>query len=240
MQSQWRITVKRIVRFAVLVGVSLAFLPPGLRASGGSPMPRSGGSSSMPSAPRKTPEEQAVDHYNAGLKMRDKALALQKEAAEAAGEKDRMKLEKKAQQEFGKAISQFRTATEKNPRFYQAFSDLGFALRKTGDYPAALETYDRALTLSPTYAPAIEYRAEAYLGLDRVEDAKKAYMALFPGDRDQADELLKAMKGWVEKRRVEPGTLTPDAVQEFSHWVDQRAELAGQTPSVSELQQRQW
>src|SRR5207249_4008968 len=87
---------------------------------------------------------------------------------------------------------------------------------------------------------AIEYRAEAYLGLDRVEEAKKAYMALFTGDRGRADELLQAMKGWVEKRRAEPGTLAPDTVQEFSRWVGQREELAGQTPSVSELQQRKW
>ena len=94
--------------------------------------------------------------------------------------------------------------------------------------------------MSPDYTPAIEYRAEAYLALDRVEDAKKAYMALFQGDRARSDELLEAMKGWVEKRRGEPGTLTPEAVQEFSRWVDQRAELAGQTPSVSELQQRRW
>ena len=132
------------------------------------------------------------------------------------------------------------TATVKDARFYQAYSDLGFALRKTGDYAAALETYDHAISLAPTYSPALEYRGEAYLALDRVEDAKKAYMALFPGDRGRADELLAAMKGWVEKRRAEPGTLTPDAIREFSHWVDQRAELAGQTPSVSELQQRRW
>jgi hypothetical protein len=98
-------TVQRIVGLATLVGVCLVFLSPDLRASGGSSMPRSGGSSSMPSAPRKTPEEQAVDLYNAGLKMRDKALALQKEAAHAGSEKDRAKLEGKAQKEFGKAIS---------------------------------------------------------------------------------------------------------------------------------------
>lgn len=45
----------------------------------------------------------------------------------------------------------------------------------------------------------------------------------------RADELLEAMKGWVEKRRVAPGTMTPDA-----------EELASQTPSVSELRQRKW
>ena len=232
--------MQRVVSTAVLVGVFLAFMPSGLRASGGSHMPPSGGSSSMPSAPRKTPEQQAVDYYNAGIKFRDKALGFQKEAAQATSEKDRAKLEERARKQFEKAIPQFRSATEKNPRFHEAYSDLGFALRKTGDYAAALETYDHAIALMPTYTPAIEYRAEAYLGLDRVEDAKKAYMALFTSDRGRADELLAAMKGWVEKRRADPGTLTPDAVQEFSGWVTLRDESAKQTPTVSELQQRKW
>src|SRR2546422_10146655 len=79
----WRITMQRIGGLVALIGVSFAFLGPDLRASGGSPMPRSGGSSSMPSAPRKTPEEQAVGDYNAGLKVRDKVPALQRESAQA-------------------------------------------------------------------------------------------------------------------------------------------------------------
>ena len=233
--------MKKLAGPAVLVGVLIAsFLPAALWASGGSHAPKPGGSSSMPPAQRKTPEQQAVDHYNTGLKWRDKALAYLEEAAQPAGAEDRAKLERKAQQSFEKAIVQFREATVKFPRYYQAYSDLGFALRKTGDHTGALEAYDHALSLSPAYAPAIEYRGEAYLGLDRVEDAKSAYMALFPADRGQADLLLKAMKGWVEKRRTEPGSLTPDAVQEFSAWLAQREELAGQTPSVSELQQRKW
>ncbi len=231
--------MQRIVGVAVLAGAFVAFLPPALWASGGSSMPRSGGPS-MPSAPRKTPEQEAVDDYNAGLNYRDRALTLEGEAAQAKSDKERAKLESKAQKEFGKAVSEFRTATEKNPNFYQACSDLGFALRKTGDYTGALEVYDRAIGLEPTYSPAIEYRAEAYLGLDRVEDSKKAYMRLFSIDRGEAGKLLKAMKGWVEKRRADPGKLTADAVQEFSGWVAQREELAGQTPSVSELQQRKW
>ena len=233
--------MKRLAGPSVLVGVLISsFLPAALRASGGSHAPRPGGSSSSMPAPKKTPEQQAVDHYNAGLKLRDKALAFQTEEAQASGPGERTKLEKKAQQAFEKAIVQFREATAKYPRYYQAYSDLGFALRKTGDHTGALEAYDHALSLSPAYAPAIEYRGEAYLGLDRVEDAKSAYMALFGADRGQADLLLKAMKGWVEKRRAEPGSLSPDSVQEFSAWLSQREELAGQTPSVSELQQRKW
>ena len=233
-------TVQRIVRVAVLVGGFIALMPSGLRASGGSEMPRSRGASGMPSAPQKTPEQQAVEYYDAGIKYRDKALAYEKEAAQAGSEKARAKLESKAQREFEKAVTQLRSATEKDPNFYQACSDLGFVLRKTGDYAGALELYNRAVSLAPTYAPAIEYRGEAYLGLDRVEDSKKAYMQLFSINRGEADQLLKAMKGWVEKRRAEPGKLAPDAIQEFSAWVAQREELARQTPTVSELQQRKW
>ena len=232
--------MQRILRYALLFGVSCALVHTGPRASGGSPVPRPGGSSSAPNVVRKSPQEEAEDHYNAGLKLRDKALAYEKEAAQAGSDKERAKYEKKAKQEYEKAISEFRTATQKNPRFHEAYSDLGFALRKTGDYPAALDTYGRALDIDPSYTPAIEYRGEAYLALDRLEDSKKAYMTLFPADRGRADELLKAMQGWVQKRRTDPGTLTPDAVQEFSKWVDERAGLAGQTPSLSELQQRKW
>ena len=231
--------MRKILRHAVLMGVSLAVVNPGLWASGGSPVPRPGGSSN-PNIVRKSPQEEAEDHYNAGLKLRDKALSYERDAAQATTDKERAKLEKKAKQEFEKSISEFRTATQKNPRFHEAYSDLGFALRKTGDYPTALETYDRALALDPSYSPAIEYRAEAYLALDRVEDSKKSYMTLLSIDRGRADELLKAMKGWVEKRKADPGGMTPDAVQEFSKWVDERAGLASQTPSLSQLQERKW
>ena len=232
--------MQRIVRVALLVGAFIAFIPPGLRASGGSELPRDRGGSAMPSAPRKTPEQEAVEYYDSGIKFRDKALALEKEAAQAGSDKARAKLENKAQREFEKAVSQLRTATERDPNFYQACSDLGFVLRKTGDYAGALELYNRAVSLAPTYAPAIEYRGEAYLGLDRVEDSKHAYMQLFSMNRGEADQLLKAMKGWVEKRRTEPGKMAPDAIQEFSAWVAQREALAQQTPTESELQQRKW
>jgi tetratricopeptide (TPR) repeat protein len=229
------------LRFLVLASFLLPLLPLPARASGGAPMQPPGAPSSMESAPpRKSPEEEAVDHYNAGIKMRDRALALQKEAEQASDEKDRAKLEKKAQKEFQRAVSEFQEATQKNPSFYQATSDLGFVLRKTGQYTVALEYYNRALSLAPNYTPAIEYRGEAFLGLDRVEDAKQAYLQLFTGDRPKADELLKAMKGWVEKRSTAPGTLSADVVQGFAQWVKEREEIAGQTPAVSELQKLKW
>ena len=53
---------------------------------------------------------------------------------------------------------------------------MGFAYRKTGDYAKALEMYDKALALQPGFPDAIEYRGEAYLALNRIDDAKQAYL----------------------------------------------------------------
>ncbi|PYQ10049.1 MAG: hypothetical protein DMH00_11980 [Acidobacteria bacterium] len=234
----------KLVRLSLWFAMGILTLPAIVVASGGSSMPPptlpSTPSNSAPQPPHKSPAEEAAELYNSGIQHRDKALALQKEAAAAPAEKDRSKLEKKAGKEFEKAISDYRRATQLNDKFHQAFSDLGFCMRKTGDYNGALEAYNRALSLAPAYAPAIEYRAGAYLGLDQVEDAKKAYLELFPSDRSRADELLGAMKGWVQKRQGDAGKMTPEMVQAFGTWVQEREELAKQTPSVSELQIRKW
>lgn len=188
---------------------------------------------------QKTPEEQAIDHYNFGLSYRDKAWKLEEKAAAADNEKERAKLESKAEKLWKKAIQEQEFATAKNPAFFEAFGSLGYALRKTGDYPASLTAYDRALKLQPDYTEAIEYRAEAYLGLDRVEDAKEAYIRLFSLDRAQADMLLDAMKQWVDRRSSEGG-IDKATLSEFSDWVLEREEIAGQTASVSELKDRSW
>jgi tetratricopeptide (TPR) repeat protein len=235
----------KLARLGLCFALGILILPTIVLAAGGNPMPPpsrppSGSGSTAPEVPRKSPGEEAAELYNSGIQHKDKAVALQKEAAAAANEKDRAKLEKKATKEYQKAISDYRQATQVNNTLYQAHSDLGFCLRKTGDYTGALEAYNRALSLAPAYAPAIEYRAEAYLGLDKVEDAKKAYLDLFGSNRSHADELLGAMKGWVQKRQSDPGTMTPEMVQSFSTWIQEREELAKQTPSVSELQTRKW
>ncbi len=228
--------MKRNLRMPLFLLVACTLLPTAVLAEGSSSLPTP---SRQPVQP-KTPQEQAVEHYNAGLRIRDTAWKLEKKLLQAPDENKRSKIATKIQRKYMFAIKEFTAATQKNPRFHQAYGSLGYALRKTGQYENALAAYDRALSLAPGYPEAIEYRAEAYLGLGRLEDAKKAYMKLFRTNRDSADTLLAAMLVWVDKRSSDPGDLPADAVSEFAGWVEERAGLARQTASLSHQQKRKW
>ena len=57
--------------------------------------------------------------------------------------------------------------------------------------------YDTALEVNPNYPEAMEYRAEALLGLGRVEEAQEAYQRLAAISEEHAAELLSAMKEWA-------------------------------------------
>ena len=106
---------------------------------------------------------------------------------------------------------------------------MGFAYRKTGDYAKALEMYDQAIKMSEPkgfFAEAVEYRAEAYLGLNRIDDAKKADLDLFAADRKKADLLMVEMKQWVEQKKTKPAGVDAAAVAGFEKWVGERTEVA--------------
>ena len=190
-------------------------------------------------APTTTPEEAAKSAYNFGLKHRDKAWAFE-DKAEAASGAERDKLLAKAQKQYAKAIPLFKNATEKIPTFHQAFSSLGYALRKTGDFDGSLQAYDRALELAPFYGEAIEYRAEAYLGLGRLDEVKEAYMQLFAKDRALADQLMEAMRAWVEERRADPGEMSSETIESFAAWLAERGEIADQTARLEGAAARAW
>ncbi len=200
------------------------------------PSQAAGGSS----APSVSPADQAADDYNRGLGHRDKAWQLEERAAAADDPEERGKLEAKALKQYEKAMRAFRSAIEANPRMHQAYSSLGYALRKMGDYQQSLEAYNKALELEPGYTEAIEYRAEAFLGLNRTEEAKQAYLQLFRDDRERADELMAAMKRWVEERTSDPQGLDTSVVEEFAAWLEERSEIAGQTASLAGDPNRTW
>ena len=200
----------------------------GVAASGsGAPSP-----SPMSAGPTITPEQQAIGVYNNGISHRDKGNKFEEQAAvQQAPERD--KTVEKARDEFEKALKDFKRATELSPKMYQAYNGMGYAYRKTGDYQKALEMYDKALAMAPGFPDAMEYRAEAYLALNRVDDAKQAYLALFATDRAQADLLMKAMATWLEKRRADPAGIDPAVLSGFETWMQERAKLAATTQAMA-------
>lgn len=192
---------------------------------------------SIPSSPSGaaralTPEEMARDAYNSGIGRRDRALRSEEQARKDKKESDRAKNDKKARDEYEKALKDFQRAVELDPKLPQAYNGIGFAYRKLGDYSKALDNYDRALALDPGFLDAIEYRGEACLGLNRIDEAKQAYLELFAKDRKQADALMKAMKTYVEKKTADPAGIDPAALSAFEAWIAGRAGIADATRAM--------
>ena len=217
------------------IGSVVALLVVGLTSIPG--MLWSAGGASVPST---NPADQAADAYSRGLGHRDKAWKLEEQLESVSDPAKRSKLEAKVDKEYQKAIRAFRSAIEVNSTMYQAHSSLGYALRKTGGYEASLAAYNQALQLEPGYAEAIEYRAEAFLGLNRIEDAKEAYLQLFRSDQERAEVLLAAMQRWVAERDFAPQGLSGSVIDEFSAWVEERSAIAGHTASREHSSDRTW
>jgi tetratricopeptide (TPR) repeat protein len=195
----------------------------------GSPVRSAPSSSRVPTA-----EERAIEAYNAGIERRDRGRRLEMEAERKPVGADRERAAGRARAEFERARRDFERALKLSPKLFQAYNGLGYTLRKTGDYAKALEMYDLAIEMAPgLYTEAIEYRGEAYLGLNRIDDAKKAYLDLFGSDRKQADLLLQEMKNWIAKRQVDPAGVDPAALEAFEKWVGERAGIAQVTARMA-------
>ncbi len=171
--------------------------------------------------------QQAIEHYNKGLKHRDKAWQHESQAATEKKEKNRKKRLEMAAREYEKAVAQQLSAIDKNPRFHEAFSSLGYAHRKLGRYEQALKAYESCLKLAPDYAEAIEYRGEAYLGLNRVAEAQQAYRDLVLGDPSHAAKLLTAFKEWLKSRRTTPvDSIDPKTLSGVESWIAEKEAIA--------------
>jgi tetratricopeptide (TPR) repeat protein len=193
-----------------------------------------GGAMSMPSPmPRvDTPQQKARDAYNDGVRQVKKADKAQAAAAEAtdAGKKDKAASE--AHDAYAAALAKFREATELDPTLYEAWNYVGYTSRKLGNYDDALPAYDKALSLKPGFPDALEYRGEAYLGLNRIPDAQQAYLDLYAGNRALAAKLLTAMKSWVTAQRSNSSASGTDLSQ-FDKWIQERSQIAGQTAALT-------
>ena len=75
-------------------------------------------------------------------------------------------------QDWPAVIEHMARVIEEQPWEDEAYNLSGFAYRKLGAYDRALEFYDKALRLNPHNLGALEYLGEAYLEMDRLQDAQ--------------------------------------------------------------------
>jgi tetratricopeptide (TPR) repeat protein len=222
----------RVSRGILTLTVALAVAPVGIGfAHGGGSI--GGGGPADSGSRSSSPENAAKAAYNSGVRSIKEAKEYESDAAKASNPQKSAKALDKAHQYYSKALEQFIDAASQQPQMYQAWNYIGFANRHLGNYDAALSAYAKALELNPAYPEAIEYRGEAYLGLNKIDEAKEAYMTLFRGSRGLADELMTAMRRWTDARRTDAQGLAPEVIEAFSKWVDERAGIAAQTASLA-------
>lgn len=176
-------------------------------------------------------EVQAIEAYNLGyaaIQHADHAAALAEATAEP---NEKRQSQRAAADQYEQARRHFEQAVRLDAYLYEGFTYLGYANRKLGRHSQALEAYERALKLNPDYSYAIEYQGQAYLGLNRIDEARFNYLRLYALDKGQAKKLLQAMQSWLDAHKDS----TPAGVDiaSFASWVAQRAELTRDDPDAA-------
>ncbi len=201
------------------------------------------GAGAAPAGGRPTPElkasaqERAVEHFNQGIGHRDQAWGYEEQAEKSTGEKERKKKGDQARREYEKAQAEQRQAIALDPAMFEAHSSLGYVQRKLGLFADALKSYDRALELNADYMQAVEYRAEAHLGLNRIGEAQKAYEILFRRDPERAALLLLAFEIWVAQA---PKGIAASEMDNVQSWIAAKEAIAREMGGTTGERQKEW
>jgi tetratricopeptide (TPR) repeat protein len=210
---------------AVILGSALALSAPAWSI----PSPEAGDDA----ATGKAPSPAAMTKYNDALALLKKGDVSEEQAGSAGDAAARKAALAEAQTAYSDAKAKFASLVAASPGMAEAWNSLGYTQRKTGAYDDALASYAKALELKPGYPEALEYRGEAYLRLDRIADAKQAYLDLFARNRTLSEHFLKSMQGWIQAKKQSPGNTDPAQVTELEKWVQERSRIAAQTASLT-------
>lgn len=174
----------------------------------------------------------AIDAYNQGYAAIQRADHSQALAEASSDAKEKTDAERAARDAYEESLRHFDEAVRLDPSMHEAYTYLGYANRKLGNYAKALSAYQQALKIFPDYPHAIEYQGQAFLGLNRLDEARFNYLRLYALNKGQAAKLLQAMRGWVAAHQN--AAIEGVNVSGFSEWVAQRSEVTrDDVPSAS-------
>ena len=92
------------------------------------------------------------------------------------------------------AIAAYQQAVRIEPKFPEAWNNMGFCYRKVKQYDKALDAYKQAIILKPDFTYPHEYMARTYLAMGNKDAAMKEYEILKRLDAKMAEQLFKAIE----------------------------------------------
>jgi tetratricopeptide (TPR) repeat protein len=178
------------------------------------------------------PEAAAKKAFTAGMKSMAKAKRFESAAAEAPNPDKKSAALEKLGDAYDRALDQFTEALRNDGTLVEAWNNVGYIHLRLGAFNESVDDYNHTLALKPDLPEAILHRAEAYLAVDRLDDAKSAYMDLFNHERPLADQLLPAMQKWLAAHRVDANGMRASAIDAFDRWLQERDGIAKQTAAL--------
>jgi tetratricopeptide (TPR) repeat protein len=182
---------------------------------------------SIPSNPSpEKPDKAAAKAYAAGLKALNKAHDLEDLISKSTDPEKKAKAEEKLGDTYGTALDQFTEVLRNKADMYDAWNQVGYVHLRLGAYRESIDDYDHALKFKPDLPVAVANRALACLMIDRLDEAKSAYMDLFFHQRPLADELMVHMQDWVQRHRAASDGVRTGEIDAFDKWVTERSGIA--------------
>ena len=179
------------------------------------------------------PDAAAKKAFKAGLKSMSRAHELEEAAAKATNPGKKADELDKVGDAYNRALDQFTEALSNKGDMVEAWNYVGYIHLRFGAFGESVDDYNHALALKSDLLEAVEGRGEAYMGVDRLEEAQAAYMDLFNHDRPLADQLMVVMQKWLESHRVAANGMRASAIDAFDKWLQEHEGIAKQTASAA-------
>jgi tetratricopeptide (TPR) repeat protein len=184
----------------------------------------------MPSTPIEVkPDKAASKAYAAGMKSMQKAHELEETIAKATDPDKKAKASSKLDDTYGRALEEFTEVLRNKNDMYDAWNKIGFIHLHFGAYRESIDDYNHALALKPDLSEAIQHRGEAFMGTDRLDEAKAAYMDLFFHARPLADQMMVTMQAWLQSHRASANGMRAADIDAFDKWLQERDGIAKTT-----------